>query len=166
VPRTTLPSGYVRRLINGGLYFCSLARRGDSRPVRLYYALFRGPADVSAALRGATISSPIYWTGIALAFVAAFALGKYWARAAMSLSLGLALFVALGFVSMLVSAVRGPVTTAHATGVSAILASTVGNPIFYLVFIVCVLVGEGGQLRFGRVTDSNYTVWLTTRAQS
>jgi len=109
--------------------------------VRLYYALLRGPADVSAAFRGATISSPIYWTGIALAFVAAFALGKYWARAAMSLSLALALFVALGFVSMLVSAARGPVTTAHATGVSAILASTVGNPIFYLTFIACVLVG-------------------------
>jgi hypothetical protein len=109
--------------------------------VRLYYALLRGPADVSAAIRGATISSPLYWTGVVLAFVAAFALGKYWARASMSLSLGLSLFVALGFINMLVGAVRGPVEHGHATGVSAILGATVWNPLFYLAFIGCLLVG-------------------------
>jgi len=114
---------------------------------RLYGALLRGPADVSAALRGATISSPLYWSGVSLAFVAAFALGKYWARAALSLSLGLALFVGLGFVSMLVSAVRGPVETGHATGLSAVLAETILNPLFYLVFIGCVLVGGVAVLR-------------------
>jgi hypothetical protein len=107
---------------------------------RLYYALLLGPADASAAIRGATISSPLYWT-VALAFVAAFALGKYAARAAMSLSLGLALFVALGFIYMLASAVRGPVEPGHAIGVSAILAATFWNPLFYLAFIGCLLVG-------------------------
>jgi len=115
---------------------------------RLYGALLRGPADVSAALRGATIASPLYWACVVLAFVAAFALGKYWARAAMSISLGLAFFVALGFVAVLVGVARGlvcavrePVATSHATGVSVILAATVWNPIFYLTFIACVLVG-------------------------
>jgi hypothetical protein len=109
--------------------------------VRLYYALLRGPADVSVAMRGATISSPLYWTAVVLAFVAAFALGKYWARGAMSLSLGLALFVALGFLYMLVGVVRGPVETAHATGISAIFGATIWNPLFYLAFMGCLLVG-------------------------
>jgi hypothetical protein len=71
-----------------------------------------------------------------LAFVAAFALGKYAARAAMSLSLGLALFVALGVIYMLVGAVRGPVEPGRGIGVSAILAATFWNPIFYLAFIM------------------------------
>jgi len=106
--------------------------------VRLYNALLLGPADASAAIRGATISSPLYWTGVVLAFMAAFALGKYAARAAMSLSLGLALFVALGFIYMLVAAVR-PVEPGHAIGVSAILAATFWNQIFYLAFIGCLL---------------------------
>jgi hypothetical protein len=108
---------------------------------RLYYALLLGPADASAAIRGATICSAFCWTGVVLAFVAAFALGKYAARAAMSLSLGLALFVALGFIYMLVGAVRGPVEPAHAIGVSAILAATFWNPIFCLAFIACLLAG-------------------------
>jgi hypothetical protein len=108
---------------------------------RLYYALVLGPADPSAAIRGATISSVCYWTGVVLAFVAAFALGKYAARAAMSLSLGLALFVALGFIYMLVGAVRGPVEPGHAIDVSAVLAATVWNPLFNLAFIGCWLVG-------------------------
>ena len=108
---------------------------------RIYYALLRGPADVSAAIRGATISSALYWTGVVLAFVAAFALGKYWARAAMSLSLGLALFLALGFLYMLVGVVRGPVATGHATGVGVILGATVWNPFFYTALLGCILIG-------------------------
>jgi hypothetical protein len=109
--------------------------------VRVYNELSRGPADVPAAIRGATISSPLYWTGVVLAFLAAFAFAKYWSRAALSLSLGLVLFVALGFFSVLVAVVRGPVTTSHATGVSAIFGATIFNPFFYLALLGCILIG-------------------------
>jgi len=73
-----------------------------------------------------------------LACEATFALGKYAARAAVSLSLGLALFVALGFIYMVAG------ESAHAKGLSAILGATVAtiwNPISYLALIGCVLAG-------------------------
>ena len=109
--------------------------------VRLYNALLLGPADTSAALRAATISSAFYWSGVLLAFAAAFALGKYAPRAAMSFSLGLALFVALGFIKVVVGSFRGSIEPSHATGLSAVLAAIVWNPVLYLVFIGCLLAG-------------------------
>ena len=74
---------------------------------------------------------------LALAFVAAFALGKYWARAAMSLSLGLALFLALGFLYMLVGVVRG--ITIH-------FAPAAGEASIYVLMFLVLLVRPRGLL--------------------
>ena len=59
--------------------------------------------------------------------------------------LGFALFIGgflvMGVVGAVTAVVKGSVQTGHATGLSAVFASTIWNPFFYLGLLGCILVG-------------------------